>query len=171
MNSLRNLIALLLLIASGIAGAQAPADRYELLHQGEEILDKETRLIWTRCAIGMRLEQDRCVGNPSGNGAVGAGSLGPVRETPWRLPTQAQLLSLVLQPNPSRDAGKSVVDEVAFPDTPRARFEAKGDRGDVMPYVDFSTGRPGSSRPLFHYPVRPVRDGPGNESSGTPLAR
>lgn len=86
----------------------------------------------------------------------------PVRETPWRLPTQAELISLVLQQNPDRDRSKSVVDEAAFPDTPGGRFQAMYERGDVMPYVDFSTGRPGLSRPLFHYPVRFVRDGPGN---------
>ncbi len=157
--------AAVLLVASGIAAAQAPAGRYELLHQGEEVLDKETHLIWRRCTRGMHLAQDRCVGEPSGNGGIGNDLLRPRRETPWRLPTQAELLSLVLQPNPGQDRSKAVVDEAVFPDTPRDKFAAVGMWGDVMPYVDFSTGRPGESRPLFRYPVRFVRDGSGNERS------
>ena len=43
-----------LLAAIGVAAAQAPIARYELLYQGEEVLDKESNLIWKRCANGMR---------------------------------------------------------------------------------------------------------------------
>ena len=168
MSMRRAVFTAILLAASGIAGAQAPASRYELLLQDEEVLDKETQLIWRRCAFGMRLAQNRCVGEPSGDVVGRDGLLGPVRKTPWRLPTQAELLSLVSHPNPSGGAGKSVVDEVAFPDTPRSRFQANYEGGSLMLYVDFSTGRPGSSRPLYSYLVRAVRDGPENKPSGTP---
>jgi hypothetical protein len=150
-----------LLAASGVAVAQAQVGRYELLYQGEEVLDKESNLIWQRCTNGMQLAQHRCVGEPDRSNAS-TNVPTTVRETPWRLPTQAELLSLVLQQNPVGDRSKTVVDEAAFPDTPGDRFQAMYEWGDVMSYVDFSTGRPGSSRPLFHYPVRFVRDGPGN---------
>lgn len=151
-----------LFFASGVAIAQATASRYVLLHQGEEVLDNQTSLIWLRCAVGMQLAQDRCVGD-SGKFDI---SVLPVRDTQWRLPTQAELLSLVVQVATASGKDKVRIDETVFPDTPRARFQASGAVSGAYPYVDFSTGRPGWSRPLSHYPIRAVRATPINPTVG-----
>jgi hypothetical protein len=146
--------------AGAYTAAQMPIGRYELLYEGEEVLDKESHLIWKRCANGMKFMQHRRIGEPYGNCASAGGLPSPARDTPWRLPTQAELRSLVLRQNPNEDRSKSVVDEAAFPDTPQEKFEATDERGSVMPYVDFSSGRSGASRPLCRYLVRFVRDAP-----------
>lgn len=147
-----------LLFASGFADAQATVSRYVLLHQGEEVLDTQTNLVWRRCAVGVELAHDRCIGDSSKYDI----SVLPVRDTPWRLPTQAELLSLVVQPVTASDQAKARIDETVFPDTPRARFQAAGAVGGTYPNVDFSTGRPGWTRPLAHYPIRAIRDMPVN---------
>lgn len=154
-------IVAILLAVSALAAAQVPADRYELLYEGEEVLDKKTNLIWKRCAEGMRLTQHRCVGVPriGGGWTVPDDLRGPVRDTPWREPTQAELLTLVLREYPARNCSQPVVDEAAFPDTPRTSFIAAGERGDVMEYVDFCYGWAGASRPLSRYLTRFVRNG------------
>ena len=76
-----------LLAASGVAAAQAQVGRYELLYQGEEVLDKGSNLIWKRCANGMKFMQHRCIGESYGNCASAGGLPSPARDTPWRLPT------------------------------------------------------------------------------------
>ena len=98
MSGRRAIFAAMLLAASGSAFAQLQADRYFYLHQGTEVLDTQTELIWRRCANGMTLSQDRCVGDA---GTLRISGL-PARNTPWRLPTLAELLSLVVQPDPAR---------------------------------------------------------------------
>lgn len=142
------------------AAAQAPMDRYVLLYEGEEVLDRESHLIWKRCANGTKYTQHRCVGEPDGNCASVGALPSLARDTPWRLPTQAELHSLVLRQNPYGDRSKSVVDEAAFPDTPKDKFVATGERKAVISYVDFSSGQSGVSRPLCNYLVRYVRDAP-----------
>ena len=154
--------AVILLIASEMACAQAPTGRYVLLHQGDEVLDKQTNLIWRRCAVGMQLAQDRCLGDSRHQDI----SALPIRDTPWRLPSQAELLSLVVQPGTASAEAEARIDETVFPDTPRARFQASGAVAGAYPNVDFSTGRPGWTRPLAHYPIRAVREMPANPYLG-----
>ena len=143
------------------ASVAAPPGRYTLLHGDAEVLDTVTQLIWRRCAEGQTLAEGRCTGR-----AVRSWSHGdlvqaaPRRETAWRMPTEQELLTLVLRPVRYPD-GRAVVDETIFPDTPRNNFHVKetGENPSIMPFVDFGTGRAGGSRPLVLH-VRLVRDAP-----------
>ena len=92
---------------------QLPANRYKLLHDGEDVLDTKTNLIWRRCAEGMRLQQHHCIGKPNGNGQSLEGFVSslPVRETLWRMPTTDELMSLVfiLAPSPSTESQSTII--------------------------------------------------------------
>ena len=81
----------------------------------------------------------------------------PVRNTQWRLPTLAELLSLVVQPSPAGAGGKLYINEAVFPDKPIRPFQATGGFGGTMRYVDFRTGQSGARRPL-NYPILAVRE-------------
>lgn len=161
-NEIRRLLAVLLLASALPAAANSPAamdPRYELLHEGTEVLDKRTGLVWRRCIEGQVLQEGRCAGKPVSRFSGALVEKLPERETPWRLPTADELLSIVLFPY--REYKRQVVvDEVAFPDTPRARFEVTGARhSSAALYVHFSNGEVQESRPLDAY-YRAVRFAP-----------
>jgi hypothetical protein len=145
-------------LAAG-ASVAAPPGRYALLHDGADVLDTVTRLVRRRCSEGQTLTDGRCTGTPRQSWSHDElARAAPRRETAWRMPTEQELLTLVLRPLRFPD-GRAVVDETHFPDTPRSNFHVKetGNNPSIMPFVNFATGEAGGRRPLVYH-VRLVRD-------------
>ena len=139
-----------LVLAAGAAQAQG---RYAVSADGQEVTDTTTRLVWRRCAEGMRLDGKACVGKATRYtyaGARKAGSGG------WRVPTRAELVALV-------DFGrkkKPRIDTDAFPGTPSAPFWASkpGSDDNLNAWlVSFSNGQVRANLGQSKFPLRLVR--------------
>ncbi|MDO8329639.1 MAG: DUF1566 domain-containing protein [Fluviicoccus sp.] len=98
------LIALATLLSGPTAGAQecsrqitptAPDSRYELLNQGAEVLDHQTRLVWQRCPAGMRWSGQSCEGSAKTMMWIDALQSARQAGPGWRLPNIKELRSLV----------------------------------------------------------------------------
>ena len=103
--------------------------RFEILANGEEVLDRRAKLIWRRCVEGMRWTGSTCWGVPARFEFVAAQSraaqMGKDTKLPWRLPHIPELRLLVQKPATERavsgiDRGKRLpwVDAELFPGTP-----------------------------------------------------
>jgi len=103
--------------------------RFEILANGEEVLDRRAKLIWRRCVEGMRWTGSTCWGAPARLEFVAAQSraaqLAKDTKLPWRLPHIPELRLLVQKPATERatsgiDRGKRLpwVDPEWFPGTP-----------------------------------------------------
>jgi hypothetical protein len=135
-------------------GVPAPAKRWRIHGAaGDEVLDKQTRLIWRRCAEGRTWTGTTCSGSGSvfltGTGAI-AHALEERRLTgqPWRAPNIKELSTLV-----DTDVNFPAIDPSAFPafesdlyhtgtfwtQNPVYSWRVSFARGEMM--TDFSGGR------------------------------
>lgn len=109
-----------LLIVTVPVAAQGPArdpNRYQVSGDGQEVLDTQTKLAWRRCLEGMRLEVNRCVGEPatmSWPQAQAWATSQQVAEATWRVPTMDELTTVVDMTLPG-----SPIDGNLFPSTPK----------------------------------------------------
>ncbi len=108
--------AMLACLAATPAAAQ---DRFTLSADGQEVTDTMSHLTWRRCAEGTRWLGAGCVGKPTllsykdaKAWALTEGAWGG-----WRLPTEAELLTLV-----DKAKKKPKIDIKAFPNTPKMPF-------------------------------------------------
>jgi hypothetical protein len=103
--------------------------RFEILANGEEVLDRRAKLIWRRCVEGMRWTGTTCWGVAARFEFVAAQTratqVGKETKQPWRLPHIPELRLLVQKPQTERatsgvDRGKRLpwVDPDWFPGTP-----------------------------------------------------
>jgi Protein of unknown function (DUF1566) len=110
-------------------GEEASKPRFEILANGEEVLDRRAKLIWKRCVEGMKWTGTTCWGAPARLDFVAAQSrasqVGKEAKKPWRLPHIPELRLLVQKPATERavsgvDRGKRLpwVDAEWFPGTP-----------------------------------------------------
>lgn len=110
----KKLLLALVLCGTGIAAAQQnctapltrPDTRYEVVAgatpPGSEVRDKVSGLIWQRCLLGQRWDNNNCVGVATPKTlqqALDIAALGPQTTaspaTRWRMPTVNELTSLV----------------------------------------------------------------------------
>lgn len=78
---------------SSITPHTISADRYSLLNNGSEVLDKQTKLIWQRCLDGQAWSGSQCTGTPSSK--VWRSALISAKDTTlWRIPNVKELESL-----------------------------------------------------------------------------
>src|ERR1039457_83666 len=80
--------------------------------RGDEVLDKNTNLIWARCSVGQHWEGGMCKGTLKTFTFDQA--LKQADET-WRVPTKDELMSL-LDPSQLKINKKIMIDVTAFPD-------------------------------------------------------
>ncbi len=113
----------LLLLAVGSHGTVLAQGRYTVSADGQEVQDTQAKLIWRRCAEGMRWDGKTCTGKASkfsyGAAQKHAVSQASTGAPAWRLPTKDELLSLV-----DKSKKKPLIDTNAFPGTPTAMFWA-----------------------------------------------
>jgi hypothetical protein len=104
-----------------VAAMDAPAAAGRYSAHGAVVHDRETGLVWQRCAHGQRwTEELACVGMPEHLHFDEALRL---QRDGWRLPSLAELRRLI------DPALNSMVDPVAFPDSPPTWFWAVGPDG------------------------------------------
>lgn len=149
--------------------------RYQASADGAEITDRESGLVWRRCAEGMAWNGSTCDGQPAAFSSLmqvlrHARAQSAATQQPWRVPVMGELQSLVNQ-NFDGGAGERSTaghDLLAFPATPSDAFcsstlyyPQRGDR-DRTKAVSFVNG-------LDHFRdngeaarLRLVRNAPGN---------
>lgn len=150
--------------SSDLASAQLPdaqavvamlADaRYEL--KGDQVYDRNTKLTWQRCVVGKVMDDGvLCRGESTG---FTFEELGKLNVPGWRVPTVAELLTLRVNPPPSR----SHVDDAVFPwieTFTRSAEQAPGSDGYVVRFFDNPIDRDPKSALGGKVPVRLVRSG------------
>jgi Protein of unknown function (DUF1566) len=160
-----------LLLASVLQVVVTPAaiaEPFTISKNGQEVIDRETGLVWRRCAEGMLWNGSSCEGLAQNFSHVEAQfrakAVAAVTGNAWRLPNLHELLSIA---NPLLAA--PAIDANAFPATPAKKFwssslfvrENRGDalNADNAMFVHFGKG--GylyADRAEVHH-VRLVRDG------------
>jgi hypothetical protein len=145
------------LVALAVALPVAAQDRYAVSADGQEVLDRTTKLSWKRCVEGLKWDGKACKGKllrfkyrEAKTHAADAGS-------GWRLPTRDELTGIVAK----NEKKKPLIDKTAFPDTPNQQFWATrpGSDDDLNAWlVNFSNGRVYGNVGQKRFPLRMVRD-------------
>ena len=154
-------IAALALLALAATTSQAQG-RYTISADGSEVTDTTTRLVWKRCAEGLRWDGKACSGKlmkfkyAEAKQRVAAASTG--NAAGWRIPSLSELKGIL-----DRKAKKKpLIDPDAFPDTPKQQFWATrpGTDDDLNAWlVNFSNGKTYGNVGASRFPLRLVRGG------------
>ena len=150
---------LLVFLATG-AQADCAAARFAL--DGGLAYHSRADLTWMRCGVGLRWEQDGCVGATRRLGLEEARVAAREAGERWRLPTIRELAGL-LDPT----CGAPAIDRRAFPDIApndegKASYWSSTPAPDIpgMTYVvDFQNGDPDAHSSGIRLNVRLVREG------------
>ena len=146
----------ILAVAAMAVGVAAHAEsRYTLSADGQEVTDTQTKLVWQRCAVGMKWDGKTCVGKATKMSLAQAKKAQDASNPGWRAPNKDELTSLV-----DKTQKKTRIDHDAFPATPSGGFWAmRPETNDNLNawLVDFRNGRVvGNARKVSHF-VRLVR--------------
>ncbi len=114
----------ILLLASGLVGigaAAAEGPRFKVSEDGEAVIDAQTKLVWSRCAMGMTWRRGTCGGDSLAVTYNEATTMAKTRAAqeglPWRLPTVQELKSLA-----ERMHGTDVKSSTLFPEAPQGWY-------------------------------------------------
>ena len=117
--------------------------RFAVSSDGQEVQDSQTSLTWRRCAEGMNWDGKTCAGKASkfsyAAAVKQASAVAAKGAQGWRLPTRAELLTLV-----DKTQKKPLIDRAAFPGTPNGLFWAtRPEANDNLNawIVNFGNGR------------------------------
>jgi hypothetical protein len=143
--------------------ASAPTERFAVT--SETVSDKETTLMWTRCAVGQKWDGSSCAGKPLLFGwkeaAEVVARLNAERfagKSDWRMPMVPELASIV-----ERRCFKPRINEEVFPGAPSLVFwssmEKRGKSGWAYT-LDFGGGEAEATRKDSPGALRLVRGGP-----------
>lgn len=156
-------------IAAALAGAAslglfvAPAwsactsSATRTLHADDGVVfDTATRLSWKRCSVGQHFDDGRCHGNAEKLDWDGARKAADAEGRGWRLPTQAELKSLL-----DSNCTAPAINSAAFPESAAAWYWSATPDGDKGAwFVDFEQGGgAGSTLRTSAAAVRLVRAG------------
>ncbi len=148
--------ATLLVFAAASSRAEG---RFTVSADGQEITDSTTRLVWRRCAEGMRWDGKACSGKLakySYAAAKQAAASGAKRDgKAWRIPVRDELVALL-----DMAKKKPRIDTQAFPQTPSAPFWAArpGSDDDLNAWlVNFGNGKVHANLGQAKFPLRLVR--------------
>jgi Protein of unknown function (DUF1566) len=152
-------LAALSLLALAATASHGQA-RFTTSSDGQEVTDATTRLVWRRCAEGLRWDGKACAGKlmkykfgEAKDVAEGAARSGAKA---WRIPTKDELVSL-LDKNAKK---KPRIDANAFPQTPAQPFWAMrpGTDDDLNAWlVSFANGKVSGNTGQRKFPLRLVR--------------
>lgn len=150
-NRLRFSLAVLAIATGAIVGrADAPKGRYDTATQERAVIDTHTGLVWER-------DGDASADSPAAAARrCGALELGPL-DSGWRLPTRAELLSIV-----DASTFNPAIDDSAFTRTKSDWYWSSttpADRDDTAWIVNFADGSADYDRfdAMPPYAVRCVR--------------
>jgi Protein of unknown function (DUF1566) len=73
----------------------ASVSRFTLIPNGTGLRDPLTRLVWSRCPLGTSWTGTQCIGTPTMTNWAGALNLAALAGNPWRLPSIAELSTLL----------------------------------------------------------------------------
>jgi len=149
-------LALLALLATASHGQ----DRFTIASDGQEVTDATAKLIWRRCAEGLRWDGKACAGKVKtfkyGDAKDDAASVAKADSKAWRIPTKDELVSLV-----DKTAKKKPrIDVKVFPQTPSLPFWAMrpGSDDDLNAWlVNFANGKVHGNAGQRKFPLRLVR--------------
>lgn len=109
-------------------------NRYELISNGEEVLDKDTNLIWKRCLEGMAWNGTECIGSPSSFPTQSAYFSHALSQgSGWRVPNIKEIISIT-----EYGCGFPAINLDTFPNTPGLGEDGRG-------YVQLTSTRANSS--------------------------
>jgi hypothetical protein len=142
------------------ASASQGQGRFTTSSDGQEVTDATTRLVWRRCAEGLRWNGKACSGklrtfkySDAKEAAAGAAK---DDAKAWRIPTKDELVALV-----DKTAKKKPrIDIQAFPQTPAQPFWAMrpGSDDDLNAWlVNFANGKVHGNAGQRKFPLRLVR--------------
>jgi hypothetical protein len=101
--------------------------------RGDVVLDLRSGQLWKRCSIGQTYYGNSCHGTALKMDWAGAQGAAAAVGDGWRLPTKAELASLVLP-----YCSNPVTDPAVFPETPQVSFWSENpDSGDGVLFLAF----------------------------------
>ena len=143
-----------------VASASQAQDRFTISSNGQDVTDTTSKLVWRRCAEGLRWDGKTCAGKvktfkyPEAKEAAAAAAKGDAKA--WRIPTRDELVALV-----DKTAKKKPhIDVKAFPETPAKPFWAMrpGSDDDLNAWlVNFANGKVSGNTGQRRFPLRLVR--------------
>jgi hypothetical protein len=156
-------ILVVMVIAMGLHLGASAQSRYAVTSDGLEVTDEKTKLVWTRCALGMDYKNNHCIGRPSllpyQLATLRADEVKGASGKPWRLPTSKELLSIATLSMADLSINSAAIDPKAFPDTPPGRFWTSTSTGPhYNAHVDFVDGTSGESTRALSAALRLVRE-------------
>ncbi len=144
---------LFLITANAFAACKAeisrPDSRYEIQNNGSEVKDLKTGLIWQRCLVGMKFENNQCTGVAKLQNWKTLMKEG--KNQGWRVPNIKELQTLV-----DRACSDPAINGKIFPNLDVTEFTAsstlvlidsKTEIPDIQ-YIDFKNGK-GLSREII----------------------
>ena len=155
-------VGLSLLWALFVVNPALAQQRYSASADGQEVTDNKTGLVWRRCAEGMSWKVRTCTGQAvfsnQADAAARAKAAAISDGQAWRLPTMKELSSIVAVRE--AEEGKAVIDALAFPATPLARFWTSSSVGPgYFMFVGFIEGSAGEGPRNSPGATRLVREG------------
>ena len=143
-----------------VASASQAQDRFTISSNGQDVTDTTSKLVWRRCAEGLRWDGKTCAGKvktfkyPEAKEAAAAAAKGDAKA--WRIPTRDELVALV-----DKTAKKKPrIDVKAFPQTPAKPFWAlrPGSDDDLSAWlVNFANGKVTGNAGQRRFHLRLVR--------------
>lgn len=146
-------LAALTLVTATAAHAQG---RFTVSADGQEVTDAQTKLVWQRCAVGMKWDGKTCVGKATRMTLAQAKKAQDAANPAWHAPSKDELTALV----DKSQKKKPKIDATAFPATPSGVFWAlRPETSDNLNawLVDFRNGRVSGNTRKSLYFVRLVR--------------
>ncbi len=112
---------MLMALIVSMSGAVQGEERFQIINDGQELLDTRTRLIWRRCPEGMIWQTDQCQGEATYwmwyEVLPLAAQVAKVTGKPWRVPNVKELNSII-----DFTQTDMAIDLTIFPATPNAQF-------------------------------------------------
>ena len=102
----------------------------------DEFVHASTGLTWQRCSVGQHFDDGACSGAASQLTWEGAQKAAAAAGDDWRLPSQAELKTLL-----ASYCSEPAIDTAVFPETPASKYwSATADGAQGAWYVDFEQG-------------------------------
>jgi hypothetical protein len=163
------IVLVLALVATRCGGSPSipspTPDPTRFVDQGATVLDTKTNLIWEKKSVGFPSDVDYAFTWCEATGCAGSaeswidGFRNTARNGSWRIPTRAELQSIVQGPCP-RSSFSPCIDPV-FGGTAEARYWSSEESSDASAYsVSFTNGQVITESKSARNRVRAVRSGP-----------
>ncbi len=134
-----------------------PTSQFEILADKALVLDKKTRLVWQRCALGQQWQNGSCQGTPTKYNFAKAKKAAQTAGSQWRLPTLHELASIA-----ELACFKPAINTTLFPNTLNTYYWSSSPNvnyPNTAWVIYFEYGNDSYDKRKNEYPVRLVRAG------------